>query len=50
MNRYAKPRSATLSPLLLSLLLALPGAVLAATPINEIRALDPTGRIDIGNI
>lgn len=50
MNHHAHSRSATLSPLLLSLLLALPGAALAATPINETRPLDPTGRIDIENI
>jgi hypothetical protein len=50
MNRHAHSRSATLSPLLLSLLLALPGAALATTPINETRPLDPTGRIDIENI
>ncbi|HEY5971997.1 MAG TPA: DUF4097 family beta strand repeat-containing protein, partial [Pseudoxanthomonas sp.] len=37
-------------PLLLSLLVALPGAALAATPINETRPLDPTGRIDIENL
>ena len=51
MNRHAhSPRSARFSPLLLSLLLALPGAALAATPINETRPLDPTGRVDIENI
>ncbi len=45
MNRFAK-----VSPLWLSLLVALPGAALAATPINETRPLDPTGRIDIENL
>ena len=50
MNRHANSRSATLPPLLLSLLLALPGAALAATPINETRPLDPAGRIDIENL
>lgn len=45
MSRFAK-----VSPLLLSLLVALPGAALAATPINETRPLDPTGRIDIENL
>ena len=50
MNRFAPSHCARLSPLLLSLLLALPGAALAATPINETRPLDPTGRIDIENL
>lgn len=50
MNRHANSRFATLSPLWLSLLFALPGAVLAATPIDETRPLDPTGRVDIENI
>jgi DUF4097 and DUF4098 domain-containing protein YvlB len=49
-NRSAPSHHARLSPLLLSLLLALPGAALAATPIDETRPLDPTGRIDIENL
>lgn len=49
-NRHARSRFATLPPLMLSLLLALPGAALAATPINETRPLDPTGRVDIENL
>lgn len=50
MNRQTHPRSTAFTPLWLSLLLALPGMALAATPINEIRPLDPTGRIDIENL
>ena len=50
MNRQAHPRSTAFTPLLLSLLVALPGTALAATPINETRPLDPTGRIDIENL
>lgn len=50
MNRHANSHFATLSPLLLSLLVALPGTALAATPINETRPLDPTGRIDVENL
>lgn len=50
MTRRAKLRSATITPLLLSLLLALPGIAAAATPIGQTRPLDPTGRIDIENL
>lgn len=45
MNRFAK-----VLPLMLSLLVAMPGTALAATPINETHPLDPTGRIDIENL
>ena len=35
---------------LLPLLLALPAAALASTPINETRPLDPDGRVEISNL
>lgn len=40
----------SVTPLLLAPLLLLSGATMAATPIDQTRPLDPTGRIDIENL
>ena len=50
MRHSIRLQTVTRRPLLLAVLLALPTMAMAATPIDQTRPLDPTGRVEIENL
>jgi hypothetical protein len=50
MRHSIRLQTATRSPLLLTMLLTLSATAIAATPIDQTRPLDPTGRVEIENL